>query len=242
MNDLARQLPAQSDNDRRIPIKDVLPVFRTAGIPRDIRSLQRYCESGLLDGIKELTSTGDTWFVLEASITPAITQLKQMHEAKTGRQTTTPIPMSPSVVAEPSSNIQTDNDGLSSTQSDIVDTETQESTQRQGQTGDDKPTDMSNLVAQYNRRIEDKDSEIEFYREELKERNSQIRDMKSIIDGQNELLGAINRSSEKIFTAIAEGMRKTSDANKDEETDQSRKLHVIETHKQKHDTEFETEK
>jgi len=98
MHDIARQAPPGSDsvgdiglNDtgRRIPIKDVLPLFRAAGLPRDIRSFQRYCENRLLDGIKELTATGETWFVAEDSIQPAITQLEQMHAAKGARRTTT---------------------------------------------------------------------------------------------------------------------------------------------------------
>jgi hypothetical protein len=54
-------------------------VFAEAGLPRNIRSLQRYCAAGRLDCIKEETATGLTFFVDPDSVGRAITQLAQMH-------------------------------------------------------------------------------------------------------------------------------------------------------------------
>ena len=197
---------------QRIPIKEVLPFFREAGIPRDIRSLQRYCESGLLDGIKEITATGETWFIAVDSIEPAITQLKQMHSAKGARQATTMLDtalvVSPPVAAEKPHQDKDATDGESPTPSDSDRPRQAENTGEGSATNSDAEPDMSGVVAQLEKRIADKDAEITFYREELKERRRQIADMKGIIDGQNALLEAINRSTAPVFQALAASVRR----------------------------------
>ncbi len=175
MDDTARQAPPTTDAGRRIPIKDVLLLFRAAGLPRDIRSVQRYCENGLLDGIKELTATGETWFVSEDSIEPAITQLKQMHAAK-GGQTTTPPVVSPVVAAEPASITEGDDDGLGATSSDTAGRGSNDVAGPEPATDDDVKPDVSGHVAQLEKRLEDKDNEIDFLRGEIATKNQQLTD------------------------------------------------------------------
>jgi len=190
MDDIARQAPPASDtvgdlgvgdNDRRIPIKDVLRFFREAGIPRDIRSLQRYCENGLLDGIKELTATGETWFVAEDSIEPAITQLKQMHTAKHahgGGQTTTGPQAQPvaSPVVAPEKPVQSGpvHDGQGATPSDTDGPKQPEKVTPDRPADDDKRPDVSGHVAQLEKRLEEKDDEISFLRGEVATKNRQL--------------------------------------------------------------------
>jgi len=189
MHDIARQAPPGSDsvgdidlNDtgRRIPIKEVLPLFRAAGLPRDIRSLQRYCENRLLDGIKELTATGETWFVAEDSIQPAITQLRQMHLAKGTRPTTTvpeaPGDMSPVVVGEQVSQTGPVHDGQGATASDTAGPQHGENPAPERPTNDDTGPGMSGHVAQLEKRLEDKDDEISFLRGEVATKNRQLAD------------------------------------------------------------------
>jgi hypothetical protein len=53
--------------------------FTEAGLPRNIRSLQRYCAAGRLDCIKEETVSGLAYFVDPDSVERAITQLAQLH-------------------------------------------------------------------------------------------------------------------------------------------------------------------
>jgi len=72
--------------------------FADAGLPRDSRSLQRYCASGRLDCIKESTVTGPTYFVDSDSVDRAIRQLAQLHALTDEvRQTSTGEPVSPLV-------------------------------------------------------------------------------------------------------------------------------------------------
>ena len=62
-----------------LTLDDTAHLFAEAGLPRNIRSLQRYCAAGRLDCIKEETATGLTYFVDPESVARAITQLAQLH-------------------------------------------------------------------------------------------------------------------------------------------------------------------
>ena len=62
-----------------LSLEDVSRLFAEAGLPRNIRSLQRYCAAGRLDCVKEETVTGLAYFVDPESVEKAITQLAQMH-------------------------------------------------------------------------------------------------------------------------------------------------------------------
>ncbi|MGJ0511183.1 hypothetical protein [Methylocystis sp.] len=62
-----------------LTLDETARLFAEAGLPRNIRSLQRYCAAGRLDCIKEETVTGLTFFVDPDSVGRAITQLAQLH-------------------------------------------------------------------------------------------------------------------------------------------------------------------
>jgi hypothetical protein len=71
--------PRPSATRYSLTLDDTARLFAEAGLPRNIRSLQRYCAAGRLDCIKEETVTGLTFFVDPDSVGRAITQLAQMH-------------------------------------------------------------------------------------------------------------------------------------------------------------------
>jgi hypothetical protein len=62
-----------------LTLDDVSRLFDEAGLPRNVRTLQRYCAAGRLDCIKEETATGLAYFVDPISVERAITQLAQLH-------------------------------------------------------------------------------------------------------------------------------------------------------------------
>jgi len=101
MTDDARHSQTDTDMAGDEPALVTLDVvssrFIAAGLPRSMRTLQRYCANGTLEAFKEATETGDTYFVVDQSIGPAIIALKQLHEAKgRPRQVATGRAMSPS--------------------------------------------------------------------------------------------------------------------------------------------------
>lgn len=96
MPDADRQL--QPDTARpsatrySLTLDETARMFAEAGLPRNIRSLQRYCVAGRLDCIKEETVTGLTFFVDPDSVGRAITQLAQLHGITDEVRHTAPMP------------------------------------------------------------------------------------------------------------------------------------------------------
>jgi hypothetical protein len=62
-----------------LTLDDVSRLFDEAGLPRNVRTLQRYCAAGRLDCIKEETATGLAYFVDAVSVERAVKQLAQLH-------------------------------------------------------------------------------------------------------------------------------------------------------------------
>jgi hypothetical protein len=84
-----------------LTLEEVSRLFDGAGLPRNVRTLQRYCAAGRLDCIKEETATGLAYFVDPASIERAIKQLAQLHGLTDEvRHGTTPQEMSHHVAQE----------------------------------------------------------------------------------------------------------------------------------------------
>src|SRR6202043_3372554 len=70
--------PRPSATSYTLSLEEAACVFRS-GLPRNIRSLQRYCAAGRLDCIKEETVSGLAYFVDPDSVARAVTQLAQLH-------------------------------------------------------------------------------------------------------------------------------------------------------------------
>ena len=62
-----------------LSLHDVQIKFDEAGLPRTMRTLQRYCGSGRLDCLKDETPTGDAYVVDPQSVERAIGELKLIH-------------------------------------------------------------------------------------------------------------------------------------------------------------------
>lgn len=71
--------PRPSATSYTLSLEETALRFVEAGLPRNIRSLQRYCAAGRLDCIKEETVSGLAYFVDPDSVERAITQLAQLH-------------------------------------------------------------------------------------------------------------------------------------------------------------------
>lgn len=176
--------------------------FIAAGLPRSTRTLQRYCANGTLECVKEATDTGDTYFVAEWSIETAITALHQLHDAKKDlRHGATERAVSHADAPEIQPSIDIDPVGPSPTPSD-------DGAQQEPERPGASEPDVSRHVAQLEQRLDEKDEEIAFLREELIDRRGQIKDMKGIIDGQNQLLETIQTNVAPIFQALASTVRR----------------------------------
>jgi hypothetical protein len=75
----ARDTARPTATEYPLTLEDVSRLFDEAGLPRNVRTLQRYCAAGRLDCIKEETATGLAYFVDPVSVERAIKQLAQLH-------------------------------------------------------------------------------------------------------------------------------------------------------------------
>jgi hypothetical protein len=71
--------PRPSATSYTLSLEETALRFVEAGLPRNIRSLQRYCAAGRLDCIKHENVSGLAYFVDPDSVERAITQLAQLH-------------------------------------------------------------------------------------------------------------------------------------------------------------------
>lgn len=164
------ELATTLDHDMRhsLSLDQVGNVYAERGFPRSQRSLQRFCAGGHLDCVKTATTTGDKYLVAPYSVERHLTQLKQLAAtaAATGqdvsRQFATPV--APQNV-EPLGNDTTRHE------------------ERQPAPGPDvtahvaeERRDTSQLVAQLEMRIGEKDDQIKFLRGEVATKNKQLAD------------------------------------------------------------------
>lgn len=201
MTDTVGHSPSETDNTKlssqMLPLDAVSARFIAAGLPRSMRSLQRYCNNGTFDCVKEATQTGDAFFVHEHSVKTAIAALKQLHDTKNHhRQDTTDRAVSRHVADRVEPLHEEDAERHRPTMSDTVGAQTTDNEEV-------SKRDTSDYVAQLQARLTEKNEEIDFLREELIDRRGQIRDMKNIIDGQNQLLETIQTNVAPVFKALA---------------------------------------
>jgi hypothetical protein len=85
LSDTTRQAATTLDSARHdatrsfsLNLDEVAAQFEREGLPRSMRTLQRYCASGRLDCLKTDTIAGEQYFVDPHSVERAITELKQL--------------------------------------------------------------------------------------------------------------------------------------------------------------------
>jgi len=173
-----------------LTLDETARLFAEAGLPRNIRSLQRYCAAGRLDCIKEETATGLAYFAAPDSVARAITQLAQLHGITDEvRQSAPEHDMSHRVapVVEPMTLIDTARPTAAERDTDATEISERPS-----------PTlrDMSQLVAtpelepRYVARLE---GEVEFLRGQITTKDAQIKELTERSRETNVLIGGLQR-------------------------------------------------
>jgi len=84
-DDKLRQAAASSDNEFSLSIDDVIERYAGAGLPRDRRTIQRYCAAGKLDCRKIEIPYGDQYMVTPGSVNRHIAYIKEVRQAQAGR-------------------------------------------------------------------------------------------------------------------------------------------------------------
>ncbi len=71
-------LPTDAAHLPALTMEDVASLYENAGVPRNLRSLQRYAQQGKLSAQKIMTATGSQYLVTPHSVELHLTELRQM--------------------------------------------------------------------------------------------------------------------------------------------------------------------
>src|SRR5580658_1480745 len=84
-DDQPRPAAASSDNEFSLSVDAVIELYASAGLPRDRRTIQRYCAAGKLDCRKIEIPYGDQYMVTPASVDRHIAYIKEVRQAEANR-------------------------------------------------------------------------------------------------------------------------------------------------------------
>jgi len=83
--DLSRQVATGGDSEYSLSIEEALTRYEAAGLPRNRRSVQRYCANGALDAHRIETPFGEKFLITPASVQRHIAYIMEVRPVATGR-------------------------------------------------------------------------------------------------------------------------------------------------------------
>jgi hypothetical protein len=84
-DDQPRPVAASPDTEYTLTIDDAALLYERAGLPRTLRSIQRYCAKGDLDAHRIETAYGDKFLITPASVKKHIAYIEEVRHATAGR-------------------------------------------------------------------------------------------------------------------------------------------------------------
>ena len=84
-DDQPRPAAASSDTEYSLSIDDAALLYERAGLPRTLRSIQRYCAKGHLDARRIETAYGEKYLIAPASVLRHIAYIEEVRQATAGR-------------------------------------------------------------------------------------------------------------------------------------------------------------
>jgi len=82
--DWLRPAATSGDNDYSLSVEEALALYEAAGLPRNLRSVQRYCANGSLDAHFIETPFGQKFLITPASVDRHIAYIKEVRPVATG--------------------------------------------------------------------------------------------------------------------------------------------------------------
>jgi hypothetical protein len=229
MPDTSGHDATQSDRLHTMTLSELEQAAAAAGVLISRRQLMRHCASGTFDA-KKLPAVNniEEWFIAPASVEKGFADIKTLQEQRARRDATRPDMSGHDGVDKPESNRQ-DMSGHDATRPDMTGAVAPEKSNvaKPDTSGHDgiRPAmsdpaseqdasstrhEMSSRVAllemqmvEKDKQLEDKDTQIQFLKEELTDRRDQIRGMREIISEQKNLLETMVAP---IFRALAKSV------------------------------------
>src|SRR6266851_4580672 len=169
MDDQPRPVATSPDNEYSLSIEDAAERYERAGLPRTLRTIQRYCAKGHLDCRRVEIPYGEKYLITPASVATHIAYIEEVRQTVAGRD-------EPRHVA--TTNVQ----------------ETQEPDEvRQAPTGRDEPRQVAaetEAASRYAARLEGENS---FLREQITVKDVQIKDLTERARETNHLIAGLQK-------------------------------------------------
>jgi hypothetical protein len=84
-DDQPRHAAASPDTEYSLSIDDAAALYERAGLPRTLRTIQRYCAKGHLDSHRVETAYGEKYLITPASVLKHIAYIEEVRQATAGR-------------------------------------------------------------------------------------------------------------------------------------------------------------
>src|SRR5579864_6222375 len=90
-DDMPRPVATGPDTEYTLTIDDAAAMYERAGLPRTLRSIQRYCAKGDLDAHRIETAYGEKFLITPASVKKHIAYIEEVRHATAGRDEARPV-------------------------------------------------------------------------------------------------------------------------------------------------------
>src|SRR6202008_2292803 len=84
-DDQPRHAAASPDTEYSLAIEDAAALYERAGLPRTLRTIQRYCAKGHLDSHRVETAYGEKYLITPASVLKHIAYIEEVRQATASR-------------------------------------------------------------------------------------------------------------------------------------------------------------
>ena len=85
MHDQPRPVATSPDNEYSLSIEEAVAMYERAGLPRTLRTIQRYCAKNHLDSHRIDTAYGEKYLITPASILKHIAYIEEVRQATASR-------------------------------------------------------------------------------------------------------------------------------------------------------------
>src|SRR5437660_3315723 len=91
MDDQPRPVATTPDNEYSLSIEDAAAMYERAGLPRTLRTIQRYCAKSHLDSHRIDTAYGEKYLITPASVLKHIAYIEEVRQATASRDEPRPV-------------------------------------------------------------------------------------------------------------------------------------------------------
>jgi hypothetical protein len=179
-DDMSRPVATRPDRDFTLTIDEALERYGRAGLPRTPRSVQRYCAKGHLECRMIETAFGEKYLISPESVDKHIAYIEEVRQATTSPDLSRHAATSRDVSRQ------------------VAPTITEEEIHGEPRQGAATSPDLSRpvtteLVEQLEKRLGEKDGEIQFLRSEVAVKNDQIKDLTERARETNHLIAGLQK-------------------------------------------------